>query len=50
MVISNYYLPLGLTDGSPNPDLALVVHKINNTISTAHQGRVITLRMAYNNG
>lgn len=40
-------LPLCLTSGSPNPDLALVVHKLNETTYTART--CLTLRMAYNN-
>jgi Domain of unknown function (DUF3825) len=40
-------LPLCLTNGSPNPDLALVVSKLNNTTYTART--CLTLRMAYNN-
>ncbi len=40
-------LPLHLTTGSPNPDLALVVHKLNNTTYTART--CLTLKMAYNN-
>lgn len=40
-------LPLCLTDGSPNPDLALVVHRVNNTTYSART--CLTLRMAYNN-
>jgi len=40
-------LPLCLTSGSPNPDLALVVHKLNETTYTART--CLTLKMAYNN-
>lgn len=40
-------LPLCLTSGSPNPDLALVVHKLNDTTYTART--CLTLKMAYNN-
>lgn len=40
-------LPLCLTSGSPNPDLALVVHKLNQTTYTART--CLTLKMAYNN-
>ncbi|MBS1626147.1 MAG: DUF3825 domain-containing protein [Bacteroidetes bacterium] len=40
-------LPLCLTPGSPNPDLALVVHKLNDTTYTART--CLTLKMAYNN-
>ena len=40
-------LPLCLTSGSPNPDLALVVQKLNKTTYTART--CLTLRMAYNN-
>ena len=40
-------LPLCLTSGSPNPDLALVTHKINQDTYTART--CLTLRMAYNN-
>ena len=40
-------LPLCLTSGSPNPDLALVTHKLNDTTYTART--CLTLRMAYNN-
>ena len=40
-------LPLNLTPGSPNPDLALVVHKLNETTYTART--CLTLKMAYNN-
>jgi hypothetical protein len=40
-------LPLCLTPGSPNPDLALVTHKINNNTYTART--CLTLKMAYNN-
>jgi hypothetical protein len=40
-------LPLWLTSGSPNPDLALVVHKLNDKIYTART--CLTLKMAYNN-
>ena len=38
-------LPLNLTTGSSNPDLALVVHKLNSTTYTART--CLTLRMAY---
>lgn len=40
-------LPLCLTSGSPNSDLALVVHKLNDTTYTART--CLTLKMAYNN-
>lgn len=40
-------LPLCLTSGSPNPDLALVVYKLNETTYTART--CLTLRMAYQN-
>ncbi len=40
-------LPLCLTAGSPNPDLALVVHKLNEETYTART--CLTLKMAYNN-
>lgn len=40
-------LPLCLTAGSPNPDLALVVHKLNENTYTART--CLTLKMAYNN-
>jgi hypothetical protein len=40
-------LPLCLTPGSPNPDLAMVVHKINDSMYTART--CLTLKMAYNN-
>ena len=40
-------LPLCLTSGSPNPDLALVTHKLNDSTYTART--CLTLRMAYNN-
>jgi len=40
-------LPLCLTNGSPNPDLALVVDKLNKTTYTART--CLTLKMAYNN-
>jgi hypothetical protein len=40
-------LPLFLTSGSPNPDLALVVHKLNEHTYTART--CLTLKMAYNN-
>jgi hypothetical protein len=40
-------LPLRLTSGSPNPDLALVIHKLNDKIYTART--CLTLKMAYNN-
>ena len=40
-------LPLCLTPGSPNPDLALVVHKLNEDTYTART--CLTLKMAYNN-
>lgn len=40
-------LPLCLTSNSPNPDLALVVHKLNDKIYTAKT--CLTLKMAYNN-
>lgn len=40
-------LPLSLTKGSPNPDLALVVHKLNDTTYTSRT--CLTLKMAYTN-
>lgn len=40
-------LPLCLTSGSPNPDLALVIHRLNDKIYTART--CLTLKMAYNN-
>lgn len=40
-------LPLNLTSGSPNPDLALVAHKISDDTYTART--CLTLKMAYNN-
>ena len=40
-------LPLCLTSGSPNPDLALVIHKLNDTTYTART--CLTLKIAYNN-
>lgn len=40
-------LPLCLTAGSPNPDLALVVQKLNAT--TYKASTCLTLKMAYNN-
>ncbi len=40
-------LPLCLTSGSPNPDLALVIHKLDDTTYTART--CLTLKMAYNN-
>ncbi|MDR2968071.1 MAG: DUF3825 domain-containing protein [Tannerellaceae bacterium] len=40
-------LPLCLTAGSPNPDLALVAHKISPDTYTART--CLTLKMAYNN-
>lgn len=40
-------LPLFLTIGSTNPDLALVVYKLNDTTYTART--CLTLKMAYNN-
>jgi len=40
-------LPLYLTSGSPNPDLALVVHRLNDKTYTART--CLTLKMAYNN-
>ncbi len=40
-------LPLCLTAGSPNPDLALVVQKLNETTYTSRT--CLTLRMAYKN-
>ena len=54
IAVAQYYdnkiqllLPLFLTANSPNPDLALVVHKLNETTYTART--CLTLRMAYNN-
>jgi len=40
-------LPLCLTSGSSNPDLALVVHRISDKTYTART--CLTLKMAYNN-
>ncbi len=40
-------LPLCLTPNSENPDLALVVHKLNDSTYTART--CLTLKMAYNN-
>ena len=40
-------LPLCLTPNSPNPDLALVVYKLNDT--TYSSRTCLTLKMAYNN-
>jgi hypothetical protein len=40
-------LPLCLTSGSANPDLALVVHRLNDKTYTART--CLTLKMAYNN-
>lgn len=40
-------LPLSLTSGSPNPDLALVVYKIDDKTYSART--CLTLKMAYNN-
>ena len=40
-------LPLCLTSGSPNPDLALVIHRLNDRTYTART--CLTLKMAYNN-
>jgi len=40
-------LTLNLTSGSPKPDLALVIHKLNDTTYTARP--CLTLKMAYNN-
>lgn len=40
-------LPLCLTPGSPNPDLALVTHKLSSDTYTART--CLTLKMAYNN-
>jgi hypothetical protein len=40
-------LPLGLTAGSPNPDLALVITRLNDKTYTART--CLTLKMAYNN-
>jgi hypothetical protein len=40
-------LPLCLTSGSPNPDLALVIHKVNDTTYSART--CLTLKMAYGN-
>lgn len=40
-------LPLCFTSGSPNPDLALVVHKLNDKTYTAKT--CLTLKMAYQN-
>jgi len=54
IAVAQYYdnkiqllLPLCLTANSPNPDLALVVHKLNETTYTART--CLTLKMAYNN-
>jgi len=40
-------LPLNLTAGSPNPDLALVVYKLNDKTYSAKT--CLTIQMAYNN-
>lgn len=40
-------LPLNMTPGSPNPDLALAIHKISQDTYTART--CLTLKMAYNN-
>ena len=40
-------LPLRLTPGSPNPDLALAIHKVSPDAYTART--CLTLKMAYNN-
>lgn len=40
-------LPLNLTPGSPNPDLALAIYKISEDTYTART--CLTLKMAYNN-
>ncbi len=40
-------LPLCLTAGSPNPDLALVIHRLNDKTYTSRT--CLTLKMAYNN-
>ncbi len=40
-------LPLCFTSGSPNPDLALVIHKLNDSVYSAKT--CLTLKMAYNN-
>lgn len=40
-------LPLNLTPGSPNPDLALAVYKLQSDTYTART--CLTLKMAYNN-
>ncbi|MBP6977542.1 MAG: DUF3825 domain-containing protein [Lentimicrobiaceae bacterium] len=40
-------LPLYFTSGSSNPDVALVVHKLNDKTYTART--CLTLKMAYNN-
>ena len=40
-------LPLNLTAGSPNPDLALAIYKISKDTYTART--CLTLKMAYNN-
>jgi hypothetical protein len=40
-------LPLNLTASSPNPDLALVVHKLDDRTYTSRT--CLTLKMAYNN-
>ncbi len=40
-------LPVCLTMGSPNPDLAIVVHRLNDHTYTSRT--VLTLKMAYNN-
>jgi hypothetical protein len=40
-------LPLCLTAGSPNPDLALAIHALNDRTYTTRT--CLTLRMAYNN-
>jgi len=40
-------LPLSLTSGSQNPDLALVIHKVNSNTYTSRT--CLTLKMAYSN-
>lgn len=40
-------LPLNLTPGSPNPDLALAIYKLSSDTYTART--CLTLKMAYNN-
>ncbi|MCS2900106.1 DUF3825 domain-containing protein [Bacteroides thetaiotaomicron] len=43
----NYYFPLCLTPGSPNPDLALVIYKVDEQTYCART--CLTIQMAYTN-